>query len=70
MSFGGVIQRGGDGLLDFYHIVMAETIQLIGGDTGLDVGGDVIEDFRGQAASDAHFFDIGGSLESDGSGHG
>jgi hypothetical protein len=44
---------------------MAELVEFAGGDAGFDIGLDVVEDFGGQAAGDAHFFNVFGRLDGD-----
>ncbi|MNJ72496.1 hypothetical protein D3C77_691530 [compost metagenome] len=63
-----VVERGGDGLLNVDDIVVADAIQLLGGDPGLDVGLDHFQHLGGQAAGDAHLLDFFRGL--DGHGHG
>jgi len=61
-----VVERGGDGLLYVDNIVVAQAIQFLGGDPGLDVFADHLQHFGGQAAGHAHFLDFSGGLEGDG----
>ncbi len=61
-----VVERRGDGLLHVDDIVMADAVQLFGGDAGLDVFGNHFQDFGGQFAGDAHFCDVFGGFEGDG----
>jgi hypothetical protein len=46
---------------------VAELVEFGGGDAGLDEGLDIVEDFAGQAAGNAHFDLFGGF---DGDAHG
>src|SRR5690606_23678591 len=68
-----VVDRGAHGLgkaavthvgrnraLHIDDVVMADAVQLFGGDTGLDVRGNDVEHLSRQAASDAHLFDFFG----------
>lgn len=70
MTFGGVVQGGRDGVLFIDHVVMAQAIELVGGDAGLNMWGDEIEYFRAKSTGDAHFFDVGRGLDGDGRSHG
>ena len=61
-----VVERRGDGLLHIDDVVMADAVQLYGGNAGLDVFGDHFQDFGGQFAGDTHFCDVLGGFEGDG----
>ncbi|MNG99861.1 hypothetical protein D3C79_590410 [compost metagenome] len=61
-----VVERCRDGLLDVDDIVVAQAVQLFGGDTGLDVFLDHFQHVGGQAASDAHLLDVFCGLDGDG----
>lgn len=58
-----VVQRRRDRFLGVHDVVMADTIQLVGRDTGFDVGADHLQDFAREAAGHAHFFDLFGSFD-------
>ena len=45
------------------NIVVAQAIQFLGGDPGLDVFADHLQHFGGQAAGDAHLLDFLGGLQ-------
>lgn len=62
-----VVERRRDRLLDVDDVVMAQAVELFGGDTGLDVCFDHFQHFGGQAAGNAHLLDVFCSL--DGNGH-
>ena len=47
------------------HAFGAEAVDFEGGDTGLDVGGDVVQHFRSKAAGLAHAFYVFGGFGSD-----
>lgn len=53
-----VVERGRDGLLLIDGVVVADLVQLIGGDAGLNVRGNHAQLFRSQSTGYAHFFDI------------
>ena len=57
-----VIQGGGNGLLFIDDIVMAEAIQLIGGDARLNMGRDHFQHLGGETPGNAHFFDFFGGF--------
>ncbi|MCY1440507.1 hypothetical protein D9M71_567860 [compost metagenome] len=61
-----VVERCRDRLLDVDDIVVAQAVELFGGDAGLDVLFDHLQDFGGQAAGDAHLFDVFGGFDGDG----
>ena len=60
-----VVQRGRYGMLDVDGVIVAELVQLVGGDARLDEGADIIEEFGRQSAGDAHFFDVFECFEGD-----
>ena len=53
-----VAQAGGDGVLLVDDVVVADAVQFLGGDPGLDVLADHFQNFGGQAARFAHFRDV------------
>ena len=53
-----VVERGRHRALHVDHVVMAQRVQLVGGDAGLDVRRDEVEHLAGEAASHAHLFDF------------
>ena len=53
-----VTQAGGDRVLLVDDVVVADAVQFLGGDPGLDVLADHLQDFGGQAARFAHFRDV------------
>jgi len=55
-----VVQRRRNRLLSVDDIVMADTVELAGADTRLNVGSDHLQDFGGKSADHAHFVDVGG----------
>ncbi|MNZ58540.1 hypothetical protein D3C78_765520 [compost metagenome] len=61
-----VVERRRDRLLLVDDVVVAQAVELFGGDTGLDVLFDHLQDFGGQAAGDAHLFDVFGGFDGDG----
>ncbi len=61
-----VVQRGRHRVLNAGHVVMAQTVELTGGDTGLDVRGHEVQDFGGQPAGHAHSGDFFGCLDHNG----
>ncbi|MNN46538.1 hypothetical protein D3C81_1609220 [compost metagenome] len=63
-----VVQRRGNGLLHVDDVVVADAVQFVGSDAGLDVFADHFQHFGGQAAGDAHFLDIFRRLDGDGHG--
>ncbi|MCY1307270.1 hypothetical protein D9M70_571790 [compost metagenome] len=63
-----VVERRRDRLLHVDDVVVADTVQFVGGDAGLDVFPDHFQHVGGQAAGDAHFFDFLGRLDGDGHG--
>ncbi|MNV81421.1 hypothetical protein D3C71_1750880 [compost metagenome] len=62
---GLVAQAGGFGAL-LFHGFGAQQVDLLGGDAWLDVGGDVIQNLRGQAACDAHLCNVFFGIDFDG----
>lgn len=63
MAVRRVIERRGNGLLHVYNVIVAQLVQLIGGDPWNDKRTNVIKHLRGQTASDAHFFNFFGSVQ-------
>ncbi|MNV51669.1 hypothetical protein D3C71_1437250 [compost metagenome] len=61
-----VIERGRDGFLLIDDVVVADLVQLIGGNARLDVFGNHFQHIGGQFAGDTHFGDILGGFEGDG----
>ena len=58
--------------MDLLHLddeAIAEPVQLLGGDAGLDVFADHVEHVGGQAPGDAHFFLFCRGLNGDVSAH-
>ncbi|KAG0778142.1 hypothetical protein G6F22_011413 [Rhizopus arrhizus] len=53
-----VANVGRNGALHVHDVVVADAVQFLGGDTGLDVGGADVAHFAGQAAGDAHHLDF------------
>ena len=53
-----VVEGRRDAALNIDRIVVAETVDFVGRHAGLDEGFDVVEDFGGQAAGDAHLLDF------------
>src|SRR5882757_1664713 len=51
-----VIEVRGNRALHIYNVVVADLIELFGGDTGHDVLANHVEHLRGQASGHAHFF--------------
>src|SRR5262249_36019456 len=60
-----VVQRGRRGVLLLEHVLVAERIELIGGNAGFHVRGDVVENLADQADSNAHTRHFFGRLEMD-----
>ena len=60
-----IVERRGDAALHVHHVIVAELIQLVGGDADLHEGGDVIQHFTGQASGDVHLCDLFGILDTD-----
>ncbi|MNL21380.1 hypothetical protein D3C87_1426670 [compost metagenome] len=61
-----VVERGRDGLLHVDDVVVADLVQLIGGDARLDMFGNHFQHIGGQFAGDTHASDVLGSFEVDG----
>ncbi|RMS02430.1 hypothetical protein ALP75_200820 [Pseudomonas syringae pv. actinidiae] len=61
-----VVQRSRDRLLLVDDVVMADAVQFFGGDARLDMGRDHFQNFGGQAAGDAHLFNVFRGFEGDG----
>src|SRR5206468_7536264 len=61
-------ERRGHGSLHADHVVVAELVERTGGDARLHRGRDVVEDFRGETARDAHYLDVVYGFQ--GRGHG
>ena len=57
-----VIQRCRNRFLHINDIVVANTVELIRGHTGLDVRTDHLQDFAGKTPGDTHFFDFRSSF--------
>ena len=57
-----VVQRRRDCLLHVDHVVVADAVELAGGDAGLDIGRNHFEHVGGEAAGDAHFFEFFGGV--------
>ena len=60
-----IVQRGGDALLYIHHVVMAQFVDFVCCDSGLDKGLDKVQNFSGQAASDTHALNIFGGFDGD-----
>jgi hypothetical protein len=58
-----VVQRRGDGLLDPGDVVVADGVELVRGDPGLDMGPDHVEHVRREAPGHAHPIDRLGGLD-------
>src|SRR5690554_5303250 len=58
-----VVQRCGNGFLHIDDIVVADAVELIGGDARLDVLLDHFQHFGGEAAGHAHAGDVFGGLD-------
>ena len=67
VAWGLVAHGGGDGAL-LGHALRAQAVDLFGGDAGLDVGGDVVQHFRSQAASQPHALNVFGAFDGDAHG--
>ena len=67
MVFGkaAVVHVGRDRLLDLGDVLETEPVELLGGDAGLDVLPDHVEDVGRQTAGHAHFFLLGRGLNGD-----
>jgi len=63
---GAVVQGGGNRALHIDHVVMAEPVELPGGDPGPDMGANEVQDFGGETARDPHGVDFGARFELDG----
>ncbi|MNG01284.1 hypothetical protein D3C84_842560 [compost metagenome] len=61
-----VVERRGNGLLHVDDVVVADTVQFLGGHAGFDMLADHLQHFGGQAAGNAHLLDFGGRLDGDG----
>ena len=66
MSWWRVIERRRNTLLHIHHVIMAEAVNFASSNASLYKGGDVVQNFAGQAACDAHFFYFLRSLDTDG----
>src|SRR5690606_33841264 len=60
-----VADVGRDRPLHLQDVVVADPVELLGGDPGLHVRGDHLQHLGGQAAGDAHLLDFGGGLGDD-----
>ena len=58
-----VVQRGRHYLLFVHHKLVANVVQCLGGNPGLDMGFDHAQYIRREAARDAHFFDFFGCFD-------
>lgn len=65
MSLGRIIQGGRDGVLNLDHVVMAQAIQMVGGDARNHVGRNVVQHFGSEATGDTHFVNFFGVFQSD-----
>ena len=63
-----IAEAGGDRFLFINNVVVADAIQLAGADARFDVGFDHFQHFGGQAAGNAHFFDVFRCLDRDSHG--
>ncbi|MNP18671.1 hypothetical protein D3C76_1111620 [compost metagenome] len=61
-----VVERGRDGLLLVDDVVVADLVQLIGGNARFDMFSNHFQHIGGQFAGDAHFCDVLGGFEGDG----
>ena len=61
-----VVEWRGNGALHVHHVLMAQPVQFAGADAWLHMRRNEIEHLTGQAAGDAHFFNIFGSFDVDG----
>lgn len=59
-----IVQRGRDRLLHVYGVVVADFVQLVGGDPGFDVFGDHSQLLGSQLAGNTHFFNLFGGFQS------
>jgi hypothetical protein len=55
-----VVERGRDGLLLVHNVIVADFVQFVGRDPGLDVRFDHFQDLGGEATRHAHFLDFVG----------
>ena len=53
-----IVERGGDGLLLFDDVAVADAVQFVGGDARLDMGFDHIQYVGGQPSGHPHFLDF------------
>jgi hypothetical protein len=51
----GAVERCRDAALHIDHQVVAELVEFVGGNAGLDVGLDVIENLSGETPGNTHF---------------
>ena len=58
-----VVERRRHGLLHLDHVVVAQAIEVVGGDAGGHVRRDVVEHLGGEASSDAHLLDLVRTLQ-------
>ena len=63
-----IAEAGGNGLLLVNDIVVTDAVQFAGADARFDVGFDHFQHFGGQAAGNAHFFDVFRCLNRDSHG--
>ena len=49
-----VVQRGGNGLLHVHDVVVGQFVDFVGGDAGFDKRRQIVQNFGGQPASQAH----------------
>ncbi len=61
-----VVEWRWNGLLHIDDIIVTQPIQLVGGDTGRDMGLDHLQHIGGEAAGHAHSFDFFGCLDCNG----
>jgi hypothetical protein len=66
VAVGGVVERRGHGLLHVHDVVVCQPIELVGGDAGANVRGQIVEHLRGQPSGESHAFDAGGIFDGDG----
>ena len=65
-----VVEVRGDGLLHLHDVVVAEAVELVGGDPGFHMLADHVEHLGGEAARFTHFLLLFGGLQGDRHGGG
>ena len=60
------MQRRGHRVLHFYHVVVAQNVELARGNSGFDMRCNEVEHFGREAPGDSHFFDFFRGLDVDG----